>query len=91
MNKTFKGGRAEDPRGLIYEAYQIEDATHETCRAIFFEWAVAEGSDGDSREKVIALYEHYRDAHPQHPMTWVLEEGVNQVKERGTRRGRRRD
>ena len=33
-----KGAHPADPRGLILEAYNIEDLSEKDCRTIFLDW-----------------------------------------------------
>ena len=68
---------ALDPKGLIREAYRIEGIGIEECRSIFLDWALSQ--DDDAREAVAGLIARYRPAHPEHPMTKVLEEGAQQA------------
>ena len=35
-----KGKLAEDPRGLLFEAYRITGITLPECKAIFLDWAL---------------------------------------------------
>jgi len=82
-----KGDHPNDPRGLIREAYRIEDISAEDCRTILFDWAL--GPEGAAGAPAIrALLEHYRPAAPEHPMTRVLEEGLGEPRP-PRRRGRR--
>ena len=85
---TYKGDMACDPRGLIYEAYRIKDITPQDCRSIFFDWALGVPAGEDSGQYVKDLLAHYGDA--DHPMTAVLQEGLNAMKETRKRRGGRK-
>jgi hypothetical protein len=69
-----KGELAIDPRGLIQEAYRM-DIGSQDCRTIFFDWALGR-PDGCGRDDIRALLDHYGPAHPDHPMTAVLREGL---------------
>lgn len=75
-------GDASDPKGLVAEAYKIEGITAEECRSIFLDWALS--FEGDSREGIRALLARHGWA--KHPMTAVLNEGL-QAAERPKRRG----
>lgn len=68
-----KGELDVDPRGLIFEAYRMELGP-EDCRSIFLDWAL--GLDGAGPAEVAVLLERYGAAHPDHPMTAVLREGL---------------
>lgn len=77
---------APDPRGLIREAYRMEGLGALECRSIFLDWALGLPLDADAPGAVAALLTAYGPAHPDHPMTAVLREGI----ERGSRPRRRR-
>lgn len=72
MNKS---GDANDPKGLIFEAYRIADITKPDCRTIFLDWALSLPVDRAQDQSLSALIATYGDAHPDHPMTEVLREG----------------
>ncbi|MEM9010929.1 MAG: hypothetical protein AAGE18_06865 [Pseudomonadota bacterium] len=72
---TEKGDLAEDPRGLIFEAYRIDGIGMADCRTIFFDWALGETS-GAKHQAVETLLAHYGPTFPDHPMTEVLREGL---------------
>ncbi|WP_424933272.1 hypothetical protein [Amaricoccus macauensis] len=74
-----------DPRGLLAEAYTL-DIGIEDCRTIFFDWAVGH-SGMTGRAEIRALLEAYGTAHPDHPMTRVLEEGLAAPARAHSRRG----
>ncbi|MEO0999918.1 MAG: hypothetical protein AAFW69_04855 [Pseudomonadota bacterium] len=71
-----KGELAEDPRGLIQEAYRIEGIHPASCRSIFFDWSLGREAEGDPRAAIRRLLDHYGTRHPDHPMTAVLTEGL---------------
>lgn len=72
MNKPVS---AEDPKGLIYEAYRIEGITKADCRTIFLDWALSLPAEQNSNAAIVALLDRYANAHAQHPMTLVMQEG----------------
>ncbi|WP_299374419.1 hypothetical protein [uncultured Tateyamaria sp.] len=73
-----KGGPL-DPKGLIFEAYQIDGITKPECRSIFLDWALSLG-DGITPQAAIAeLLTVYEGANPEHPMTQVLTEGLDSI------------
>jgi hypothetical protein len=80
-----------DPRGLIREAYRIEDIGTEDCRSIFFDWAMGLAPGVDPGEAAQALRAAY--AVPEdHPMTALLDEAAAQAttaRRSGGWRGRR--
>lgn len=84
----YKGDMACDPRGLIYEAYRIDDISAEDCRSIFFDWALGVPAGEDAKQYVNDLLAHYGD--PTHPMTAVLEEGLRSMDQTKGRRGGRK-
>ena len=85
-----KGNLDIDPRGLIFESYRIVGLGMEEARSIFLDWAMERARD-DMRPQLEKLLAEYGDAHPEHPMTKVIREGLNapdKPKRRGGRSGR---
>ena len=82
----MKKGTAEDPKGLIVEAYRIEGITEAECRTIFLDWALSLPDGMDSREVLAALVARYADA-PDHPMTQVMRDGLQAMSRTGRRGG----
>ena len=81
-----KGG-ADDPKGLIAEAYRIEGIGLAECRSIFLDWALSlPGETAAAIPRLLA-------GRPEdHPMSRVLREGMGEAMRRGRRggwRGRR--
>ena len=77
---------ADDPKGLIAEAYRIEGIGPAECRSIFLDWAL--GVEGEPRAAIARLL---RDR-PEHPMTVVLRAGLGPAppaERRGGRSARR--
>ncbi|MFP4326969.1 MAG: hypothetical protein ACLFQL_03095 [Paracoccaceae bacterium] len=72
-------GDAPDPKGLIREAYAIEGIGYEECRSIFLDWALGMPLDSDTRAALASLLERHGTAAPDHPMTRVLREGLEQA------------
>ncbi|WP_299414532.1 hypothetical protein [uncultured Sulfitobacter sp.] len=83
----------DDPKGLIYEAYRIEDITKSECRSIFLDWALSLSGDKDTHASMRNLLQiHGQDA--GHPMSEVLAEGLHSIatpRRRGGWRSRPRD
>lgn len=82
-----------DPKGLIREAYKIDGITPGECRSIFLDWALSVSDVDDHRSKIEALEDRYGTAHPDHPMTDVIREGLRTAqkpKRRGGWRSRDR-
>ena len=72
-----------DPRGLIREAYAMTiDASQ--ARSIFLDWALKDAGD-DQRAAIIEMLE--RHGAPAHPMTDVLQAGLEPPVRRGRRGG----
>lgn len=69
-------GDANDPKGLIYESYRIEGITKSECRTIFLDWALSLPLENDTGQSIKEVLAQYGPAHPEHPMTEVLNEGL---------------
>lgn len=93
---TDAKAEAEDPRGLIREAYRMEGLGPGECRSIFLDWALGLPAGSDPRALIPALLARYSATAPDHPMTQVLRSGLDAsgpARRRGgwaARRGRRR-
>lgn len=72
----MKGDIAEDPKGLIREAYRIDGITAAECRSIFLDWALSVPVDHDTAVAITALIEKYATDAPNHPMSVVLQDGL---------------
>ena len=82
---------ALDPKGVIRESYRIDGISEGECRSIFLDWAIGVPDGADPREGITALLEKYGPAEPDHPMTRVLQEGLEtppKARRRGGRGGR---
>ncbi len=89
----MKKGDAHDPKGLIFEAYRIDNIDAAQCRTIFLDWALSLPVDRDQRADLAVLLDRYAAAAPDHPMTKVMRDGLEaQVtpKRRGGWRSRSR-
>ncbi len=80
---------ASDPRGLIFEAYRIDNINNEDCRSIFFDWALGLDASLDAIDELRKVYNIYSEGNPDHPMTLVLKEGLTDFKN-SRKRGRRK-
>ncbi|KUJ80809.1 hypothetical protein AVO45_07190 [Ruegeria marisrubri] len=83
-----------DPKGLIREAYRIEGIGMPECRSIFLDWALSLPAGQDQAEALRALHATYAPDAPEHPMTEVLNAGLEAAKaprRRGGWRSRPRD
>ncbi|GHE00478.1 hypothetical protein GCM10008024_12140 [Allgaiera indica] len=80
-----------DPKGLVRESYRIETITDSECRSIFVDWALSLDAQVDPREAMRVLLATYGLETPDHPMTKVLTEGLQDgpaPRRRGGRGGR---
>ncbi len=69
-------GNADDPKGLIFEAYRIDGIQKSECRSIFLDWALSLPIEEDTGTVLRRLLGQYGAQHPDHPMTEVLSEGL---------------
>jgi hypothetical protein len=77
-----------DPKGLIRESYRIEGIGPAECRSIFLDWAISLRPGSDARlalKRVLAEY----GANAAHPMTAVLQAGLDAPGETGRKGGRK--
>lgn len=72
----MKKGDIHDPKGLIYEAYQIEGITKSECRTIFLDWALSLPLDADTGPTIRQMLDRYAQDVPDHPMAEVMREGL---------------
>ena len=86
-SKIFKGDIYCDEKGLIFEAYNIENIDSSSCRVIFFDWLISLDQNINQGKAITDLLEAYSSSFPNHPMTELLMEG--QKKHWGTIRRRR--
>ncbi|MEP6066485.1 MAG: hypothetical protein ABJ246_11650 [Paracoccaceae bacterium] len=68
-----------DPKGLIFEAYQIDGITDAECRSIFLDWALSLPDGIDQGKTIKALCETYSAQNPDHPMSMVLNDGLTRI------------
>ncbi|WP_300029727.1 hypothetical protein [uncultured Roseobacter sp.] len=69
-------GDEHDPKGLIFEAYRIEDISKAECRSIFLDWALSLPMERDTGATLRVLIDQYGGTYPDHPMTEVMTEGL---------------
>ena len=86
-SKIFKGNIYCDEKGLIFEAYNIDNIDSSSCRVIFFDWLMSLDQSINQGEAITELLKAYSSSFPKHPMTGLLIEG--QKKNMGIRRKRR--
>ncbi len=70
-------GDDNDPKGLIYEAYRMEELGKPECRSIFLDWALSLPVERDTNTAMRALLQEHKVANPGHPMNEVIEEGLS--------------
>lgn len=84
-----------DARGVIHEAYCIEGVTEQDCRTIFLDWAMFAGDTPPVAAQLNRFLAVYGAENPDHPMTRVIRQGLEQAQvksgRRGGRAGRKRD
>ena len=76
-SKIFKGDIYCDEKGLIFEAYNIENIDLSSCRVIFFDWLISLDQSINQVEAINELLKAYSPKFPNHPMTELLIEGLN--------------
>ncbi|QOL83113.1 hypothetical protein [Pseudooceanicola spongiae] len=85
-------GDVTDPKALIREAYQIEGIDDPECRSVLMDWALSLEDGQDQKAALEILMEKYGRAAPEHPMTALLQEGLQNmttVRRRGGSRARK--
>ena len=87
QSKIFKGDILCDKKGLIFEAYNMEDIDSGSCRVIFFDWLISLDASFDQSEAINSLLKAYSVNFPKHPMTKLLLEGMD--KNLAMKRGKR--
>ena len=75
-SKIFKGDIYCDEKGLIFEAYNIENIDSSSCRVIFLEWLISLDQSINHGEAISELFKAYSSRFPDHPMTELLMEGL---------------
>lgn len=65
-----------DPKGLIFESYQIEGITPEQCRSIFLDWALSLPDEVETSGTLKELLDEYSSQYPDHPMNTVIKDGL---------------
>ena len=85
-SKIFKGDIYCDEKGLIFEAYNIENINSSSCRVIFFDWLISLDQSVNQGEAINELLKAYSPMFPKHPMTELLTEGLNQISRVSSRR-----
>ncbi|MFQ6548705.1 hypothetical protein AADZ90_012155 [Aestuariibius sp. 2305UL40-4] len=78
-----------DPKGVIAEAYRIDGIGPAECRSIFLDWALALPEGADTHAALQDLVARHGAQAPDHPMTAVLNAGLEVPPDAGRRGGRR--
>jgi hypothetical protein len=89
----MKRESADDPKGLIYEAFRMDIGKPE-CRSIFLDWALSLPVGQETGPALKRLADTYGESHPGHPMLEVVNEGLAGLqapRRRGGWRGRQRN
>jgi hypothetical protein len=76
-SKIFKGDIYCDEKGLIFEAYNIENIDIVSCKIIFFDWLISLKPSMSQTDAINELLKSYSPRFPSHPMTKLLTEGIN--------------
>lgn len=77
-----------DPKGLIRESYRIDGIGEAECRSILVDWALSLPEGVAARDALAALIAEYGEGAPDHPMTALMQEGVQAMPISGRRGGR---
>ena len=78
-----------DARGMIHEAYRIDGITEPDCRTIFLDWAMFALDVPPMADQLERFMQVYGKDHPDHPMTKVIRQGLDQTNRKSGRRGGR--
>jgi hypothetical protein len=78
-SKIFKGDIYCDEKGLIFEAYNIENIDSSSCRVIFFDWLISLDQSINQGDAITELLKAYSSRFPNHPMTELLMEGLKKT------------
>ncbi len=76
---SLKRASEHDKRGLIAESYHIEKLDDDGARAIFMDWAMMDAGD-DPIASMKELWEAYGISQPDHPMSILLRQGIDNYK-----------
>ncbi len=87
MSTTPDPPDADDPKGLIREAYRIDGITAAECRSILVDWALSIPTGSDPHAAARRLHARHADD-AAHPMTPLLLAAINVPAGRARRGGR---
>ncbi len=85
-----KNTSSDDPRGVIFEAYNIDGIPTPECRSIFLDWALEPRNPSEMRAAATRLLQRFSPNHPTHPMTGILQESLIDLTTTPKRRGGRK-
>ncbi len=77
-----------DPRNLISDIYAMETISKSECRTVFLDWVLGLPEDADVQNYMKMFHDQYSSTHPDHPMTEIFREGIEQKNRRRARKGR---
>ena len=89
-SKVNKGNVSFDKKGLIFEAYNIEDIDAKSCKTIFFDWAIDLDIEIDQKHAISQLLDEYSSKYPLHPMTKLLISGLEKLNEKKRNKRKRK-
>ena len=89
-SKVNKGNVSFDKKGLIFEAYNIEDIGTKSCKTIFFDWAIDLEIETDQKHAISKLLDEYGSKYPSHPMTILLLSGLKTLDQKDKRKRKRK-
>lgn len=89
MERQAMDEKALDPKGVIRESYRIDGISEPECRSIFLDWAIGVPVGDDPKERIRELLALHASDAPDHPMTRVLTDGLEEPERTGRRGGRR--
>ncbi len=78
-----------DSNGIIREAYRIEGIGPAECRSIFLDWAIRLPSEFVTRDAIAMLLDICGADTPDHPMSVILQAGLEEAEPSRRRSGRR--
>ena len=88
-SRVNKGNLSLDKKGLIFEAYNIMGIDMNSCKTIFFDWAIDLGFEVNEKDAICQLLDEYGSKYPDHPMTKLLFSGLETVRQKGRKRRRK--
>ena len=90
QSNVFKGDVYCDEKGLIFEAYNIDNIDLRSCKIIFFDWLISLKPGISQTDAINELLKSYSPRFPNHPMTKLLTEGKKGILDTAPRKRARR-